>query len=86
MKRQKFLIKILIVASFSLVSSMAFASDAIFDTFEETFGHDKIPNAFEDTFGHKKIPNAFESAFSGKEKQPTAKPQKAQPEKTTPET
>ncbi len=86
MKRQKLLAKILIVVSFSLASSTAFAGDAISDAFEDTFGHDKIPNAFEDTFGHNKIPNAFESAFGGKEKKPAAKPQKVRPEKTAPET
>ena len=86
MKRQKLLAKILVVASFSLASSTAFAGDEISDAFEDTFGHDKIPNAFEDTFGHNKIPNAFESAFGGKEKKPAAKPQKVQPEKTAPET
>jgi hypothetical protein len=86
MKRQKLLTKFLIVAGFSLASSMACAGDAISDAFEDTFGHDKIPNAFEDTFGHNKIPNAFESAFGGKEKKPAAKPQKAQPDKTAPET
>ncbi|MFM9152720.1 MAG: hypothetical protein ACKOPC_03800 [Methylocystis sp.] len=73
MKRQKLLAKILIVASFSLASSTAFAGDAISDAFEDTFGHDKIPNA-------------FESAFDGKEKKPAAKPQKVQPAKTAPET
>ena len=73
MKRQKLLAKILILASFSLPSSTAFAGDTISDAFEDTFGHDKIPNA-------------FESAFGGKEKKPAAKPQKVQPEKTAPET